>query len=182
MTIGSDFSSKRIFVSDYFGAECCCKIPEPDWSRSQFKNYHSCNCNYILFTKLPWPGNGEETYRSSSQAATCPSVYHTRRRLHTLPLIAERQAGKLWIPIFTVVGLNRPGIERELHDINQLELGKFMYQLNWNKLPIIIQSLFTKIEYWHKYNTGQAKTTKLFLPRVSKQMAKTQLSFRRPQH
>ena len=70
----------------------------------------------------------------------------------------------------------------KLHDIYQLELGKFMYQLNWNKLPIIIQSLFTKIEDLHKYNTRQAKTTKLFLPRVSKQMAKTQLSFRGPQH
>ena len=30
----------------------------------------------------------------------------------------------------------------KLHDdIYQLELGKFMYQLNWNKLPNIIQSL-----------------------------------------
>ena len=55
----------------------------------------NCNCNYILFTKLPWPGDSEGTFRSSSQAATCPSVYHTRRRLHTVPLIAERQAGKL---------------------------------------------------------------------------------------
>ena len=52
-------------------------------------------CNYILFTKLPWPGDSEGTFRSSSQAATCPPVYHTRRRLHTVPLIAERQAGKL---------------------------------------------------------------------------------------
>ena len=51
------------------------------------------------------------TFRSSSQAATCPSVYHTRWRLHTVPLIAERQAGKLWIPIFIVFGLTRPGIE-----------------------------------------------------------------------
>ena len=54
-----------------------------------------CNCNYILFTELPWPGDSEGTFRSSSQAATCPPVYHTRRRLHTVPLIAERQAGKL---------------------------------------------------------------------------------------
>ena len=51
------------------------------------------------------------TFQSSSQAATCPSVYHTRWRLHTVPLIAERQAGKLWIPIFIVFGLTRPGIE-----------------------------------------------------------------------
>ena len=71
----------------------------------------NCNCNYILFTKLPWPGNSEGTFRSLSQAATCPSVYHTRWRLHTVPLIAERQAGKLRIPIFIVFGLTRPGIE-----------------------------------------------------------------------
>ena len=53
------------------------------------------NCHCILFTKLPWPGDSERTFRSSSQAATCPPVYHTRRRLHTVPLIAEHQAGKL---------------------------------------------------------------------------------------
>ena len=34
----------------------------------------------------------------------------------------------------------------KLHDIHQLELGKFMYQLKWNKLPIIIRSLFTWFE------------------------------------
>ena len=70
-------------------------------------------CNYILFTKLPWPGDSEGNFRSSSQAATCPPVYHTRRRLHTVPFNAERQAGKLWIPIFIVFGLTRPGIEPE---------------------------------------------------------------------
>ena len=39
--------------------------------------------------------DSEETFRSSSQAATCPPVYHTRQRLHTIPLIAESQAEKL---------------------------------------------------------------------------------------
>ena len=53
------------------------------------------NCNYILFTKLHWPGDSEKTFRSSSQAVTCPPVYHTRRRLHTVSFNAERQAGKL---------------------------------------------------------------------------------------
>ena len=53
------------------------------------------NCNYILFSKLPWPGDSEGTFWSSSQPATCPPVYHTRRRLHIVPLIPERQAGKL---------------------------------------------------------------------------------------
>ena len=32
-------------------------------------------CYYILFTKLPWPGDSEGTFRSSSQAAPCPPVY-----------------------------------------------------------------------------------------------------------
>ena len=72
-----------------------------------------CNCNYILFIKLPWPWNSEETFRSSTQAATNLPVYHTRWRLHTVPLIAERQAGKLWIPIFIVFDLTRPGIKPE---------------------------------------------------------------------
>ena len=72
-----------------------------------------CNCNYILFTKLPWPGDSEGTFWYSSQAATCPPVYHTRLRLHTVLFNAERQAGKLWIPIFIVFGLTQLGIEPE---------------------------------------------------------------------
>ena len=59
-------------------------------------------CNYIFFTKLPWPGDSEGTFRSSSQAATCPSVYHTRWRLHTVPLIAERQAGSCEYQFFSL--------------------------------------------------------------------------------
>ena len=54
-----------------------------------------CNCNYILFSDLPLPEDSERTFRFSSQTATCPPVYHTGWRLHTVPLIAERQAGKL---------------------------------------------------------------------------------------
>ena len=53
------------------------------------------------------------TFRSSSQAATFPPVYHTRWRLHTGPLIAEHKVGKLGIPIFTVFGLTRSEIEPE---------------------------------------------------------------------
>ena len=49
--------------------------------------------NYILFTKLPWPGDSEGTFCFLCQAATCPPVCLTRRRLHTVPLIAVRQAG-----------------------------------------------------------------------------------------
>ena len=64
-------------------------------NRKFFRPECSFNCNYILITKLPWPGDSEGTFRSSSQAATCPPVSHTRRRLHTVPLIAEYQARKL---------------------------------------------------------------------------------------
>ena len=66
-----------------------------DSSSMCFRFFVNCNGNYISFTKLPWPGDSKRTFRSSSQAATCSPVYHKRRRLHTVPLIAERQAGKL---------------------------------------------------------------------------------------
>ena len=71
------------------------------------KRNDECNCNYILFTTLPWPGDKEGTFRSSSQATICPSVYHTGRRLHVVPLIAELQAGKLRIRV--VNGPTSPG-------------------------------------------------------------------------
>ena len=57
--------------------------------------------------KLPWPGDREGTFWSSSQAATCPPVYHTVR------LIAERQARKLRKPIFIVFSLTQQGMEPE---------------------------------------------------------------------
>ena len=61
----------------------------------QFANFFfNCNCNYILFTKLPGLGDSEGPFQSSSQAATCPPVYHTLHKLHTVP-IADCQAGKL---------------------------------------------------------------------------------------
>ena len=40
----------------------------------------NCNCNYILFTKLHWPGDSEGSFRSSSQAATC--LPHTAEASH----------------------------------------------------------------------------------------------------
>ena len=39
-----------------------------------------CNCDYILFTKLPWPGDSKGAFRSSSQAATC--LPHTMEASH----------------------------------------------------------------------------------------------------
>ena len=57
--------------------------------------YTSSNCNDVLFTKLLCPEDIEGVFRSPSQSATCPSVYQTRWRLHTVPLAATCQAGKL---------------------------------------------------------------------------------------
>ena len=68
-------------------------------------------CNYILFTKLSWSGDSEGAFWSLIQAVTFPPVFHARWRLHTVPWIAERQAGKLWLPIFIVFGLTRLIIE-----------------------------------------------------------------------
>ena len=39
MTIGSNFLSKCIFVSEYFRAECCCKMSKSNYSWSQLKNF-----------------------------------------------------------------------------------------------------------------------------------------------
>ena len=37
-----------------------------------------------ILTKLPRPKDNKETFRTSSQTATCPPVYHTRQKLHTV--------------------------------------------------------------------------------------------------
>ena len=54
------------------------------------------NCNYMFDSPSYL---GQETAKGPfglpSQAATCPPVYHTRWRLHTVPLIAERQASNI---------------------------------------------------------------------------------------
>ena len=42
----------------------------------------NCNCNYILFTKLPWPGDSEVTFRSSGQAAPPTCLPHTVEASH----------------------------------------------------------------------------------------------------
>ena len=42
-----------------------------------------------------------------------PPVDLALRKLHAVPLIAERKAAKLWIPIFIVSGLTRPRIKPE---------------------------------------------------------------------
>ena len=60
----------------------------------QTKKSNNCNCNYILFTKLPWPGDSEKTFRSSSQAATCPPVYHTRVPLAERDFLCDQRSDR----------------------------------------------------------------------------------------
>ena len=54
------------------------------------KKSHAGNCNYILLTKLPWPEDSKKTSQSSSQTATCPSVYHTRWTFHNVQPIKSK--------------------------------------------------------------------------------------------
>ena len=79
-----------------------------DHAKSQWAKFY---CNYILFAKLLWPEDSKWTFCFSIQV---PSVYHTRWRLHTVPLIAESPAGKLWIPFLIVIALTQPKMDLEL--------------------------------------------------------------------
>ena len=111
----------------------------PAWVSKKVINI--CKCNYLLFTKLPWPEDSKETFLSSSQAATCPPVYHTQQKLHNIPLVAECQARKLWIPIFIVFGLIRPRIEPE--SIASVADILSTRPLNWTTHLLIINIEFS---------------------------------------
>ena len=67
----------------------------------------------------------------------------------------------------------------KLNEIYQLELAKFMHQLNkYNRLPDVYHDQFTKIEEIHSHNTRQVKKTLSFLPRVAKSVGKLQIAYR----
>ena len=70
----------------------------------------SSNCYCIVYSPNCL---GQETMKGGPlrQTATCPPVYHTRWRLHTVLFNAERQAEKLWILMFMAFDLTRPEIE-----------------------------------------------------------------------
>ena len=69
--------------------------------------FNYCNCNYILFTKLDWPGDSEETFRSSSQVATClPHTVAISHRPVSFLNVKQRDCE----PIFIVFGLTQPKI------------------------------------------------------------------------
>ena len=63
-------------------------------------------------------------------------------------------------------------------DIYNLELGKFMHQLENNKLPHVFLNFFKKINEIHSHETRLIKTSTYFLPRVTKLFGQLLLSYR----
>ena len=63
-----------------------------------------------------------------------------------------------------------------------MELGKFMYQLYNNKLPIVFTECFNKIKNVHDHLTRQLKNSTYFLPRVIKSIGHLLLGFRCIKH
>ena len=65
----------------------------------------------------------------------------------------------------------------KLNEIYQLELAKFMHQLNYNRLPDVYYDQFTKIEEMQSHDTRQVKKAHYFLPRVAKSVGKLQIAY-----
>ena len=59
------------------------------------------------------PGNSEATFRSSNQVATCPPVYHTLWRLHTVLLFDEVMPEAVNTNSYSLIDLIRAEIEPE---------------------------------------------------------------------
>ena len=68
------------------------------------------DCNCILFTQLPWPGDNEGTFRSSRQAATC--LPHTAEAIYC-PFNCWTSSREAVITDFYSLWFDRPGIEPE---------------------------------------------------------------------
>ena len=63
-------------------------------------------------------------------------------------------------------------------DIYNLELGKFMHQLENNKLPHVFLNFLKKINEINSYEIRSIKTSTYFLPRVTKLFGQLLLSYR----
>ena len=61
----------------------------------------------------------------------------------------------------------------KLTEIYELELAKFMHQLQNNKLPKLFQDLFCKIDTVHGHNTRHATKNIYFRPKVKNVLLKT---------
>ena len=71
--------------------------------------------------------------------------------------------------MYTPVGILYKSLNTlKVTDIYNLELGKFIHQLENNKLPHVFLNFFKKINEIHSYETRLIKTSTYFLPRVTK--------------
>ena len=66
----------------------------------------------------------------------------------------------------------------KLTEIYELELAKFMHQLQNNKLPKLLENLFCEIDTVHGHNTRQASKIIYFRSRVKKCITQNLLAFR----
>ena len=81
--------------------------------------------------------------------------------------------------IYKPVGMLHKSLKTlKVTDIYNLELGKFMHQLENNKLPHVFLNFFSKINEIHSSETKLIKTSTYFLPRVTKLFGQLLLSYR----
>ena len=81
--------------------------------------------------------------------------------------------------IYTPVGMLYTSLNTlKVTDIYNLELGKFMLELENNKLPRVFLNFFKKINEIHSHETRLIKTSTYFLPRVTKLFGQLLLSYR----
>ena len=81
--------------------------------------------------------------------------------------------------IYTPVGKLYKSLNTlKVTDIYNLELGKFMHQLENNKLPHVFLNFLKKINEIHSHETRLIKTSTYFLPRVTKLFGQLLLSYR----
>ena len=77
-----------------------CQLPSFSYGSNEVSPQHvnvllqiNCNyCNYILFTKFPWPGNSEGTFPFGNHATICPMptcLLQTVKALHCSLLLLK---------------------------------------------------------------------------------------------
>ena len=104
-----DLRQETSFQVDLAGSWQC--TASRNWKIVNIKN-RSKNSMHTVITFYSHIALARDQRRDlSGLRVKLPPVYHTRWRLHVLPLIAKRKAGKLWIPISLVFGLTWLGIK-----------------------------------------------------------------------
>ena len=69
----------------------------------------------------------------------------------------------------------------KLNDIYHLELAKFMHKICNNKLPLLFQQRFNRIDLVHSHQTRKLTNLNYFLPRVSKSAGQKKIRISRRQ-